>query len=187
MIGRDILIGSAAGVAMATLSFLNYVLPERLGLPTSIPFETMHTVQSAKHALASYFSITSGTLVDTIFILSVFLVLRVIFRREWLAAIVFVPLLVVTDWPHTSILSVVINTVGWSMSLFVLLRFGMLAFLFAGLFRNSAGGFAFATDLSSWYFTRSVIPLFLLAILAAWAFYISLAGRSLFADPLGEK
>jgi hypothetical protein len=60
--------------------------------------------------------------------------------------------------------------------MFVLFRFGLLAWVFAGFFRSLLE-FPLTTDSSAWYAGTSLFVLLVLAALAIYGFRIALAGR----------
>jgi len=63
---------------------------------------------------------------------------------------------------------------------FVLLRFGLLAYAAAILFINLLRSFPITTQVSSWYFGIGLAGLVLLLGLAGYGFYTSLGGQPLF-------
>jgi len=79
-----------------------------------------------------------------------------------------------------------IGLVFWSAVLFVLVRFGLLA-LAAWIFFGTGDLVAPTTDLSAWYAGRTIVALLILGGLACYGFWISLAGRPLFARDLLEE
>jgi hypothetical protein len=64
--------------------------------------------------------------------------------------------------------------------IFVFLRFGLLALVFANYFGHSLQ-FPLTTDFSAWYAGTSLFVLLCLAALAMYGFRIALAGRPAFS------
>ncbi len=104
---------------------------------------------------------------------------RILLRRQWLvgavlfALILTISLLTAADpW-----IAVAMAFVSVPLVLFTLTRFGLLAltvmFYFLGLFQM----FPMTSDFSAWYAGPTILPLVVMIGLAAYGFYLSLAGR----------
>lgn len=127
-------------------------------------------------------------------LLFLFFLLRVLLRRDWAAAALFVLLTVVAATvPDSAGLS------GWSLAIqsaasvvivvagvFLLLRFGLLAFAAALAFDQLLTSFPITTQTSAWYFETGLTGVVLLLGLAGYAFYTSLGGQPLFGRALIE-
>ncbi len=88
---------------------------------------------------------------------------------------------------------------GWSLAIqsaasvvivvagvFLLLRFGLLAFAAALAFDQLLTSFPITTQTSAWYFETGLTGVVLLLGLAGYAFYTSLGGQPLFGRALIE-
>jgi hypothetical protein len=64
--------------------------------------------------------------------------------------------------------------------IFVFVRFGLLAWVFANYFGHCLQ-FPLTTDSSAWYFGTSLLVLVVLAAIAVYGFRIALAGRPMFS------
>jgi hypothetical protein len=67
-----------------------------------------------------------------------------------------------------------------------LVRFGILALLFAQFFSNSIVASPFTFDFSRWYAGRSVFAILLILGMWLWGLRLALAGRPMFALKLEE-
>ena len=128
----------------------------------------------------------SSTLWFSVAILCLILLLRVLLRRKWAAVAAFVGVFALgntlgaaTNFP----VDVPFFLAAWGMVAFVLIRFGLLAFMMWSVFTMS-DSFPLTTDFSAWYAGRGLVCILLLLALASYGFYISLAGRPLFAKDL---
>ncbi len=74
----------------------------------------------------------------------------------------------------------------WSFIAFAMIRFGLLAVVMWFAFSLMVN-FPTTTDLSAWYAGRTVILFVFFIALACYGFWISLAGRPLFAKDLLEE
>ena len=83
------------------------------------------------------------------------------------------------------IFAVVLALVALSFVL-LMMRFGLVSVIGAGLMVGLLTSDLW-TDLSKWYAVSSILVILAILGVAGWAFYTSLAGRSLFKDSLFES
>jgi hypothetical protein len=115
-----------------------------------------------------------------------FFLLRAVLRKEWLAAAVFVLFFAVPSFLDGSLISGAFFLVVAAAEIFVFLRFGLLAWVFANYFGHMLE-FPLTTDFSAWYAGTSLFLLLVLAALAVYGFRIALAGRPMFSGmPLDD-
>ncbi len=194
LVGRSILAG---GVCMAGVALLNNLammginwLELRPARPIWQPshFEVMDGV---RQALGVFIGHHFNFAVLPIGILFVLVGFRVMFRRQW-QWLAVIGLVVVFSLPGalspeaTFWYNGLLNLLVWSGLAFVLIRFGLLSVV-AWMAFNFAYHLPIIPDPSVWFFGRSVAGLLLLAVLAGYGFWISLAGRPLFARDLLEE
>jgi len=186
LIGRDILIGAVAATAAVVLVDFGNLLPEWLGLPLADRgFEDVESLSGMRQVLARCASLPMA-LTLPILTLLLLLLLRTILRRQWAAVSVLILLWGTAELASVnSVISGSIVVIGLGLSLFVLLRHGLLASMAMALFEWRFG--VWTTDLSSWYAGQMMILPLLLAAIAVYAFYISLAGRPLFSAKLFDE
>jgi hypothetical protein len=186
LVGRDALVGSAAGVAIAVL-FAGVPLVTRfLGGLTQAPSPFMEPLSGLRFALAYPF--LEG--VDAVFwaFVGTFLLfaLRIVVRKDWLAvAVIAVIGCIVTIGFLESIVSgLIIGVIAWALLPLVTIRFGLLTtfcMVYVSDLINSG-----VTDFTSWHSYSVWIPLTVIATLATGSFYTSLAGRPLLRGALFE-
>jgi hypothetical protein len=117
-------------------------------------------------------------------------VLRVLLRKGWIAAAVFVLVLSVFDALGPTGAPVVFAIRGLiisSLTVFLLVRFGLLALIAAGLFGLFLGNFPLTTDASAWYAGIGFAGILLMAAMAFYSFYTSLGGRPMFGAATLEE
>ncbi len=187
MVGRDILIGGLTGLAGLTLVLLNYLVPSWMDLPLPrLAPGPLAGLTGIRQSVSTYFAVVAAGLLNTVSILFLLLLLRVILRKQWVATTALVLLFSAPD--ILSATNPAIEGPLWllyhSLLVFLLVRFGMLAFLSAGVFSIAAVFQPYTWDLSAWYAGRSLFALSLLAALAVYAYWVSLAGRPLFSGDL---
>jgi hypothetical protein len=113
-------------------------------------------------------------------VLLIFL-LRVVLRRQWLMAAVFIALVVggnaLSGHPAIGALH---GALVASVLLVGLLRFGVLPLVVLFLVGDFVFSSPLTTDLSAWYSGSTVFPVAIILALTAYAFHTAVAGRPLF-------
>jgi serine/threonine-protein kinase len=182
LVGRDILIGAAAGVfTQCWWGFYRWLL-EWLALPAELPrTAALISLSGTADAIGSICQVFAISLYMPVGWLLILLLLRVLFRRQWIAIVVVVLFAAGLAVPSAAnpIVFFTFMSVAFGMFLFVLLRFGLLAPVFWGIYMWLASAVVLTLDSSAWYAGRSWFTLLLFAALAAYGFWISLAGRPL--------
>ena len=188
LIGRDVLIGALCGVVLSILFFLSTsLLPKWMDLPAGLQLPSLMALGGTRQAVAelSNFSQTIG---DTMGYLFALLLFRVILRRLWAAAGLLVLILatVATLNGVNPLIDAPFALLYWSVQIIVLMRLGMIGFLSLRVFLIPSIFLLHTTNVSAWYAGRTLLVPLLLAALAAYAFYVSLGGRSLLSDEFLE-
>jgi serine/threonine-protein kinase len=122
-------------------------------------------------AIAMFFALAEAML---------FFLLRAVLRKEWLAAAVFVLFFAVPSFLNGGLISGVFVLVAAAVEIFVFVRFGLLAWVFANYFGHCLQ-FPLTTDSSAWYAGTSLLVLAVLAAIAIYGFRVALAGRPMFS------
>jgi serine/threonine-protein kinase len=189
LVGRDILIGAAAGVFNQCLWGANRLLLERLSLPAEQPPATsLISLSGTAEAVGNYCQLFAMALYIPVGWLFLLLLMRVLFRRQWIAILAIMLFAVGTAVPSfvNPLISGVFMLAAFSVFLFVLLRFGLLAPVFWAMYMWIARFVALTLDSSAWYAGRSWFTLLLFSALACYGFWISLAGRPILNADLME-
>jgi hypothetical protein len=119
-----------------------------------------------------------------LFVATIFIVLRMILRRGWLAALAGVVVLTLLTDNGAAVSGTWFDTVSYSLIsallTFGLFRFGLLALLVAAFADGVATNMPLTLQLSAWWATPSILSLGLLIGLAWFGFYASRTGQPLF-------
>ena len=116
------------------------------------------------------------------------LLFSILLRREWAAiALIFVLFTLLGSWrgEHHSI-DWVFALADTALTLFILLRFGLLAMVFTQFFELTFYFFPVTTDFSAWYAGNAAFALAVCLALILYGFRTSLAGQPLFHGSLVE-
>ena len=186
MVGRDLLVGCVSATVLFLLVQLLSLTPRLIGLPPPSfldpPSSTLGGLEAgqwpAQVLEVSHASV--GTSLFGIFLL--FVVLRLVFRRDSLAVaaiLIFRSVLLVVNEP-TAPFTWVAGGLLTVLSLFTLLRFGLLALTFQIfiLFLLIAHD-ALTSRLSAWYAGPGLWTVGLILALAGYGCYVALGGRPL--------
>jgi sterol desaturase/sphingolipid hydroxylase (fatty acid hydroxylase superfamily) len=121
--------------------------------------------------------------------LFVLVLLRGLLRKEWAAAAAFVLLFTFLFAAGSQFAPVVLATslIYWGLLVFLLTRFGLLAFAAQGFFSGIFRIFPLTTQSSAWYAGISLAGILLMAAIAFYGFYTSLGGRPVFGGALIEE
>jgi hypothetical protein len=179
LVGRDVLVGCAAGSLLAVIALASLLLPEWLGLaPDLVPADVLgvaYSVQAAVPLLVwrSAQSVMAG--LASVFLL---LLLRLALRSQRAAVAVFVLTSAVGAATSGHFwIAFFTGAVQTGMFVLLLVRVGLLAavaaFYVTGLFIL----FPVTGDLRAWYAGAGVTALLVLAALALFGFTTALAGR----------
>jgi serine/threonine-protein kinase len=112
-----------------------------------------------------------------------FFLLRVLLRKEWLAAVCWTLLNVaVIDAPGLMLAHVPYSIIIFGLMPPILLRFGLLPLIVADLVDSILA--LVSTDFSAWYAGDTYVALALILAMTAYAFRTAVAGRKLVSDEM---
>jgi len=188
LIGRDILVGAAFGVAIMLVGRLWTLTPGWLGHPQAPSVARPYTLLSVREMVGEFF-FTGVTLMVFLGVSCLFLLLllHIIFRRkEWLAIGVAWLLLTVTSavTGRSFLIGVIYGAIFAALLIGVATRFGLLAVTTTLFFISFLGSCPMTTDFGVWYAPSTIFALVVTVALVAYAFYIALAGQRVFKGKL---
>jgi hypothetical protein len=182
LVGRDILIGTAYGALLALFeSSDNILLPVFGGLPPQPSTPAMDSLLGVRPVLASVFAYTWAWVLYTLAIFFALFLLRLLAKKDWIAALVIVFLGAITNtggdyfWA-TFIASALI----WTSIYLVLRRFGLLALVVGMVVQNILVTFPATSHLGRWYASGAIAGMVMIVAVALFAFYTALAGQPVF-------
>ncbi|MCU0253342.1 MAG: hypothetical protein MUE47_02270, partial [Acidobacteria bacterium] len=178
LVGRDLLIGSALGLALSAASRLRFVLPGWFGLPPALPYAgDVGSLSSVRDALAAALNSALGAAIAAM-LMTFFVALgtRTASTRRWgiplfYAIAALFTFLAMDDAPMAVRLP--LSLAGAAIYALAFVRYGLVAG-FAMVFMLS-WRLPFPTDPQSWYFGISAVLLLGSLALPAWGLVRSLA------------
>jgi hypothetical protein len=183
LVGRDVLIGTTYGVLLGLFeSCDNLLLPLFGGRPPEPGTPSMESLLGLRFVFGSIFSYTWIFVLYSLGIFFAFFLLRLVAKKDWIAAIVIVFLGAITNtggdyfWA-TFAASVII----WLSIYMVLRRFGLLALVVGFVVQNMLVVFPMTSHLGRWYASGAIAGMVFIVVIAVFALYNALAGQTLFS------
>ncbi len=169
--------GAGCGVLWGLLVVLERAL--RGGQPS---FPSLNALLGVRYEVAEMLNVVPAALSNSMIFFFMLFLLRVLLRKQWIAAMVFVVI--------TSIVAAIGSATPWmdipgyalyfGVLAFVLLRFGLLAAIVANASLELLSACPPTLDIFAWYIGLVPIPLVAVGLIAIYGFRTSLAGRPLF-------
>jgi serine/threonine-protein kinase len=184
LVGRDILIGLLVGLGYDLVIATATAIDMRRGDAPNTSTLLSALVSFPRFA-SGYLNHLLEALVGGLLLFLVFFLLRVVLRREWLAAIAFVAILsargLASDHPavETCMYAAI-----YAILVALLLRYGFLAVLVCIFVTDLLFALVFTWDFAAWYGSASLLTVLSVMALAVYAFRTSTAGKPLFAGLL---
>ena len=186
LVGRDLLLGAFFGCGLVVVGFAQMLSPEWMGRPPIAP-STVHMrglfgIQYVPNLLAA--QVLSSMLFSAT-IMFLLLLLTIVTRHERVAVGLLGLLMVPLFFGSGSLaVDAVVGAVASSVTLFVLLRFGMLALVFMEFFLLFFNLYPITSEVAAWYAGASAFAAALGTALILYGFKTSLAGQPLFRNSL---
>jgi serine/threonine-protein kinase len=186
LVGRDLLVGVAAGTVAAMLIASREIVPHLAGLPMATPQLPPATILlGTRYALDAALGIVNRAIFNALQIVCIVALLKMLLRRTWIVVAASVVLILPIAMSGTSAgeqlgLEVGISLSGIALILAVLLRFGLLALVATFYTFMIIELFPLTVDVSRPYAGASVIVTLSIAAVAAYGFYASRGDEPLF-------
>ncbi|HET7746315.1 MAG TPA: serine/threonine-protein kinase [Vicinamibacteria bacterium] len=188
MVGRDILMGALAGAVVVSLFLIGVHAATLLGDPAPLigPFVAGETLTSIRQAAFRPFVNLYSSVLFAMAFLFVFVLLRLILKRDWLAMAAWCVMVggpMVGDNPSYGWISGIVRA---AVLFLVLMRAGLLGIAFTLFTLFLFIEVPFSLDLSAWYVAHA-LPAFAVWVPAVlFAFHTSLGGKPLLGQGLLE-
>jgi serine/threonine-protein kinase len=184
LVGKDVLVGIIEGLVINLILYAYGAILLRIGdfpMWGDLSF-LLSTRQVAGNYLVRILWEFQGTL---IFFFVLFL-LRVLLRKRWLSAVVFVGVWVFYKSLGGQHLGVLIPTLilMYGTAAFVMVRFGLVALVSGFFVTDLLLNLPMTSDFSSWFIGAVIFGYAGVLALALWAFHTSLGGQKLWKEDL---
>lgn len=187
LVGRDILVGAALGIAMNLLSQLARISPSWVGGPPGVAEPPVGFDGSLWHVLAALLNHIGATVLVATTLVLVYFLLTLLLRRRVLAITAFAGLLTTLALlQHGLTLPAVFATAAVGLVTYTVTRLGLLTLIVGELISTLLDLTPLTLDPRAWFFGLSLALLLEVIVLAAYGARNSLAGRPLFDGRLLE-
>jgi serine/threonine-protein kinase len=189
LVGRDALIGAAFGMGFHLLALVGFELAVGSGQPPWMPNAYSHAaLAGGRHAVAQLLESSFRALAVALGLTLLFLLLKIVLRKTWVAAaafaLVFVVLGLVTTIyiegpamaPAALASDLAFNALQGAAIAVLVVRYGVLSTAVAFTVSNVLVFLPISLDPSRPYFATSLLALGTIAVLALVAYRVSLAG-----------
>jgi serine/threonine-protein kinase len=179
LVGRDVLIGLAAGAAITAVLLAMSLLPGWIGLPAErMAAPTWHAWLGPRQAISLLLQILTNSLLDAFSALFIIVLTRSIFRNDWVAAAVAAALLATPDMlmSHQPAIAAVAFFLVYLFGVMLLIRVGLLAVIALRVVIDLLQAYPIVLDTSAWYASLGLSALVVLAVLTALSVRIALSG-----------
>jgi serine/threonine-protein kinase len=192
LVGRDLLLGSAAGAFIALSGLLSDWIPASIDGTTAAPLWTMWSLESlrgAVPALAAIMGIHTTGLIEVFYPVTTIVILRLLLRRTGPAIIVTTLIGLVMFYPDPAsitgylVSALLLTTTVW----LVLFRVGLLAFATTFSLVPLMEQLPLAPQPAAWRLWATLLSLAFIVAPAIYGFWISRAGRPLLRDDVLER
>jgi len=178
LVGGDIMIGVAFGLFWTLLFQVMFLIDQRTGgLPNPAG---LGTLSSVRDLATGFFSQVSTGIISAFSSFFLVFFLRVLLRKNWLAAAAFVAIFALMrglgeDWWTIPFMVVV-----YAVFAVLLLRYGIVPLIVGVFTANSLLNAPITLNFSSWYIGSSLFVLAAIFAIAYYGFRCAVAGKALF-------
>ena len=179
-IGRDLLIGAATGVFVALIFLAGDLVQGWIdAVPPRPKFVFLFPLNGARFIAGDLVLASALSLFVAMGLFALLFLLRLLLRRDWLAAVAAVLLLSSADVASQGLVPGLFGALAWGAMTFVMIRFGVFAGAVAFVVIHY---FEFPLTLNAWYSTYVLFPVLVLLLLVLYGFRAALAGRPAFGS-----
>jgi hypothetical protein len=182
LVGRDILIGTCYGVLLTLFEMSdNLLLPLFGKLPPMPSGIDPHNLVGVRLALGGLLVYVLAFLLYSLLIFFFLFLLRSLFKRDWIAAVILVFVATGTNSPgEYPVLTYLLLGIIWISIVLILKKVGLLALVVGLVVQNVLVVFPMTSHLSRWYANAGLTGIVVISALLAYGFFTGLAGRPLF-------
>jgi len=177
VVGRDILLGVGLGVVWILVFEIRYIPMMRMG--ASPDLGSTAALMGGRAAFGWWLQQWPQAIQGTLIFFLVLFGLKVLLRKEWIAAIVFVIIFALPRGFADSYVKIELPTqiLVYAIALLIVFRFGLVPLVCAIFTIDLTINVPFSADFSTWYMPTSILALISVLVMAGWGFYHSLGGQ----------
>jgi eukaryotic-like serine/threonine-protein kinase len=176
LVGRDLLIGVLSGIAITMASMLRVMLGGRASTDVILG-PVLESLRSTRHLTSAVIFAALDGLQFALGGFFMLLVLRRLFRRTWLAALVLIAINVAMAGLNLSLVDLGYYAGTTALFVVIVLRVGLLAGVTMLVSERLLTRLPLTLDFNAWYMGASTAVLLLVAGIAIWGFNRTMARR----------
>jgi serine/threonine-protein kinase len=179
VVGRDMLFGAILGMVWILIFRIRAIPMMHLGAVPDLP--STEFLMGGREALGQWLLQIPLSIIGTLQFFFLLLGLKIVLRKDWLAALAFVALFAFPAALSTSYVKVELpaQILIYAVAVLIVYRFGLVPLAVAIFTVNMLGNVPATADISAWYAPTYILALLSVAGLAGWGFYHSLGGEPL--------
>jgi serine/threonine-protein kinase len=183
LVGRDVLIGVAVGVGVRLWDILLHFAEGWFGRLSPGPITTdLGPLLGARGMIGELLLSIPLCFGIALAVFFLFFLLRLLLRKDWLAAAVFVLIFAAIALPGKHpLVDAVFIAVAFGTLIFILKRFGLFPLVAVFVTNWVLDDLIQTTHLSAWYAGSTFLGILFVLALALYGFRVSLAGRPVFS------
>jgi hypothetical protein len=184
LVGRDMVLGIVLGLSWVLAYAIGHWIRMRGGAEPQFP--TSSYLLGTAPAIATWLSTLMISILGTLLFFVTLVVLRMLLRNRWLAAVVFVALFTVPRIIGSD--HVVADALVWiviyGIAAIAVVRFGLIVLGITNLTANVLLNLPCTFNFSYWYAAQSMFIVLIFVAIGAWGVFTSLAGKPLWKGEL---
>ncbi len=177
MVGRDILFGVTLGVVWILIFEVSYIPLAHMG--AAPPLSSSAYLLGGRSALGQWLLQIPSSIFGTLQFFFLALGLKVLLRKDWIAAVVFVAIYLGMRFLQSSHpqVDIPVLLLVYGILVVIIFRFGLVPLAVAAFTVDMLANVPFTADFSAWYASATILALLSVVALAGWGFYHSLGGE----------
>jgi len=182
--GRDVLLGTLFGLLAAVADQLQPIVEAGLGKAPVPPFgfQNSYSLDGLRGSTATVLFAAAASFSNALLAFFLFFILRLIFKRDWLAVVLVGLLFCIPSIAAQNPLIDALFTAPFIVAyLWILRRFGLVALTVLYFVDQLADQIPLTTPLTAWYTEGGMVGVVAIVALALYGFHVSRAGKPLFA------
>jgi hypothetical protein len=179
VVGRDMLFGAILGIVWILIFRIRAIPMMHLGAAPDFPSTAF--LIGGREALGQWLLQIPLSIIGTLQFFFLLFGLKIVLRKDWLAAIAFVAIFAIPSALSSDYFKVELpaQILIYAVAVLIVYRFGLVPLAVAIFTVNMLGNVPAISNISTWYAPACILALLSVAGLAGWGFYHSLGGEPL--------
>jgi len=180
LLGRDLLFGVILGVIWILVFHIRNIAMIHMGSSPEV-YSTEYLI-GGHQALGAWLYQVPSAIVGALEFFFLLLGLKVLLRKDWIAAIAFVAIFTgLNSGSSHPAINIPSHILVYAIAVLIVYRFGLVPLMIAIFTVDMFANLPFTANFSAWYMSTSIFALLSVVALAGWGFYHSLGGVPLWS------